>query len=237
MSGLGPPDLARALDQHETYCRALERLGLSLARLAPDPGFPDSTFIEDVALITRHGAIVARPGAASRAGEAAAIRPVLAEWFPELAEITAPGTVDAGDICETGEHVFIGRSRRTNDAGTAQVAAWLARQGFGSSVIDIRAMPRLLHLKSGLSWLGGRRLLAVGELAGHEAFGGWEVVRAPDGEGYAANCVAVNDALLVADGFPATSALLGGLGYDLVPLAMSEYQTMDGALSCLSLRW
>lgn len=236
-SGLGPPDLAVALDQHEAYCRALERLELTVERLAPDPDFPDSTFVEDVAFVTRHGAIVTRPGAASRAGEAAAIKPVLGKWFPALTEIAAPGTVDAGDVCEAGEHFFIGRSGRTNDAGAAQVAAWLARQGFGASVIDIRPMPGLLHLKTGLSWLGGRRLLAVGEVAGHEALRGWEILRAPDGEDYAANCVAVNGALLVADGFPATSALLGGLGHDLVPLAMSEYRKMDGGLSCLSLRW
>ena len=108
---------------------------------------------------------------------------------------------------------------------------------FSSSVIDIRAMPGLLHLKTGLSWLGGRRLLAVGEIARHEALSRWDVVRVPDGEDYAANCVSVNDALLVAEGFPATSALLDGLGYALVPLAMSEYRKMDGGLSCLSVRW
>jgi dimethylargininase len=98
-------------------------------------------------------------------------------------------------------------------------------------------MPGLLHLKTGLSWLGERRVLAVSEIAGHPALSGWEIVRVPEGEDYAGNCIRVNDALLVAQGFPATSALLGELGYDLVPLAMSEYRTMDGGLSCLSLRW
>ena len=38
-------------------------------------------------------------------------------------------------------------------------------------------------------------------------------------------------------GFPATGSLLGGLGYDVVPLEMSEYRKMDGGLSCLSVRW
>ena len=69
--------------------------------------------------------------------------------------------MDGGDVCEAGEHFFIGLSQRTNDEGAAQLAAWLAARGFGSSVIDIRAMPGLLHLKTGLSWLGGRRLLAM----------------------------------------------------------------------------
>ena len=98
-------------------------------------------------------------------------------------------------------------------------------------------MSGLLHVKTGISWLGGRRLLAAGEIAAHEALGGWEIVRVPDGEAYAANCIRVNDALLVAQGFPATGSLLGRLGYDVVPLEMSEYRKMDGGLSCLSVRW
>ena len=236
-SGLGPPDLALALQQHDAYCRALERLGLALVRLPPDPAFPDSTFVEDAAIVTTRGAILTRPGAARRAGEVDALRAVLREWFPEPGEIVAPGTVDGGDVCQAGDHYFIGLSARTNAEGAEQLAAWLARRGFTSSLIDIRAIPGLLHLKTGLSWVGGRRLLAVGEVAGHEALGGWGIVRVPNGEDYAANCIGVNDALLVAQGFPATGALLGELGYDVVPLAMSEYRKMDGGLSCLSVRW
>jgi len=236
-SGLGLPDLALALEQHEAYCRTLERLGLDLVRLAPDSDFPDSTFVEDAAIVTTHGAILTRPGAASRVGEVAALRPALGTWFPDLAAITTPGTVDGGDVCEAGQHFFIGLSERTNPEGAAQLGDWLRRHRFTSTVIDLRAMPRLLHLKTGLSWLGGRRLLATGEIAGHEALNGWDVVQVPEGEDYAANCIWVNDALLVAEGFPATSALLGTLGYDVLPLAISEFRKMDGGLSCLSLRW
>jgi dimethylargininase len=236
-SSLGPPDLALALEQHEAYCRALERLELSLVRIAPDSRFPDSTFIEDVAIVTPRGAILARPGAPSRAGEVAAVRPALGQWLPELAEITAPGTVDGGDVCEAGDHFFIGLSGRTNPEGAAQLAAWLAQQGYGTSLVDIRKLPGLLHLKTGVSWLGERRLLAVGGIAGHGALRGWEIVRVPGGEDYAANCVWVNGTLLIAQGFPATAAVLGELGYALMPLPMSEFRKMDGGLSCLSLRW
>lgn len=113
-SGLGPPDLAVALEQHEAYCRTLERLGLSLSRLAPDPEFPDSTFVEDAAIATSRGAILTRPGAASRAGEVASLGAALGQWFPELDRIGAPGTVDGGDVCEAGDHFFIWVSDRTN---------------------------------------------------------------------------------------------------------------------------
>jgi hypothetical protein len=128
-------------------------------------------------------------------------------------------------------------NQRTTPEGADQLAEWLGRHQFSSSVIDIRAIPSLLHLKTGLSWLGGRRLLAAGAIAGHRALSGWEIVRVPEGEDYAANCIRVNDALLVARGFPATCAMLSDLGYTLVPLDISEYRKMDGGLSCLSLRW
>ena len=236
-SGLGPPDLGVALQQHDAYCRSLKRLGLSLVSLPPDPRFPDSTFVEDTAIVTGRGAILTRPGAPSREGEVTAVGAALDRWFPELDRITPPGTVDGGDVCEAGEHFFIGLSQRTNEAGAAQLAAWLAARGYGSSVIDIRGMSGILHLKSGLSWLGGRRLIAWGEIAGHEALRGWDVMEVPRGEEYAANCIRVNDAVLVAYGFPQTAALLRGLGHEVAELEMSEYRKMDGGLSCLSVRW
>ena len=233
---LGPPDLALALEQHEAYCEVLERLGLSLVRLPPDPAFPDSTFVEDAAIVTGRGAILTRPGAASRAGEVTAMGAALERWFPELDRITAPGTVDGGDVCEAGEHFFIGLSHRTNQQGAAQLSRWLAACGFGSSVIDIRGVPGILHLKTGLSWLGGRRLIAWPGIAGHEAFRGWEVIEVPRGEEYAANCILVNGSFLVASGFPRTAVLLRGQGR-VHELEMSEYRKMDGGLSCLSVRW
>ena len=236
-SGLGPPDLTLALEQHEAYCRVLERLGLSLTRLDPDPEYPDSTFVEDAAIVTSRGAILTRPGAATRAGEVRGMGAVLRRFFPVLDGITPPGTLDGGDVCEAGPHFFIRLSTRTNAEGAAQLAAWLARRGFGSNTIDLRSMPGLLHLKTGLSWLGGRRLLAAGDVAGHEALRGWEVVPVPAGEEYAANCIALNDAVLLAQGYPATASLLRGFTYDVVQLDMSEYRKMDGGLSCLSVRW
>jgi dimethylargininase len=236
-SGLGPPDLVLALRQHEAYSQTLQRLGLSVVRLPADPGFPDSTFVEDTAIATSRAAILTRPGAPSRAGEVAALGAVLGQWFTQLSEITAPGTVDGGDVCEAGSHFFIGLSQRTNERGAAQLSAWLAQRGFGSSVIDIRNLPGMLHLKTGLSWLGGNRLIGWRELARHVALSNWSVVEVPKGEEYAANCILVNDTVVVARGFPRTTALLAGLGHNVAELDMSEYRKMDGGLSCLSVRW
>ena len=236
-SGLGPPDGALALAQHEAYCRALESQGLSLVRLAPDPRYPDGTFVEDTAVVTSRGAILTRPGAPSRAGEVPAVRSALEAWFPELGAIVAPGTVDGGDVCEAGDLCFIGISHRTNPEGAAQLTEWLVQRGFQTLTIDIRRLPGLLHLKTGLSWLGDRRLLASADLERHPALDGWEVIPVPAGEDYAANCVRINEAVLIPEGFPVTTALLGELGYPLAPLDMSEFRKMDGGMSCLSLRW
>ena len=154
---LGRPDVAKALAQHDAYCRALEESGLALTRLPADPHFPDSTFVEDTAVITVRGsAILTRPGAPSRSGEVVAIEEALASRFPRLLRIEAPGTVDGGDIDEAGEHFFIGVSRRTNEEGARQLARLLAADGYTSSLYDIRGVDEILHLKSGIAWLGGR---------------------------------------------------------------------------------
>jgi dimethylargininase len=242
---LGKPDAALALAQFEGYCRALEDCGLALTRLPADPRFPDSTFVEDTAVLPeRRGAaaVLTRPGAESRAGEVSAIEGALAKVFPSLRRIEAPGTVDGGDICEAGDRFFIGVSRRTNEDGARQLARFLEADGYATTLVDIRANDEILHLKSGIAWLGDEKpgngtLVVIGSLASDPAFQGRDVLRVPKGEEYAANCILVNDRILVAEGFPRFERALRERGHRLAPLPMSEFQKMDGGLSCLSLRF
>lgn len=235
---LGRPDAALAGAQHEAYCAALEQLGCALTRLPADARFPDSTFVEDTALIVPgRGAILTRPGAASREGEVDAIAPAIRAAFPGAAQVTAPGTLDAGDVCEAEGVVFIGLSERTNAEGARQLADWLGSLGIASRLVDIRQTPGILHLKSGVVALSGHRLLAIDALAAHPAFEGFDIIRVPSHEAYAANCVEVNGVVLVAAGYPETHALLRHHGYHLHVLQMSEFAKMDGGLSCLSLRF
>lgn len=234
---LGAPDFALALEQHAKYCDALAERGLELIRLPEDPAHPDATFVEDVAVLSPKCNVLTRPGAPSRAGEVTAIRAALIALGIKLSEIETPGTLDGGDICEAGNHFFIGVSQRTNWDGAAQLAALLEKAGYGSSCIDIRMVPGILHLKSGIAALDDRRIVAIESLASHPSLKHHEIVRVASGEEYAANCVRVNDRVLVPAGFPKILRTLEELSLNPLALDMSEFQKMDGGLSCLSLRF
>src|ERR1041384_3850280 len=122
---LGAPDLERAVIQHEAYCQTLESCGVNLIRLAADEDHPDSTFVEDTAGLTARGAVITRLGAPSRRAETKPITSELRNYFANVHLIEEPGTVDGGDICEAGEHFFIGLSLRTNEHGARQLAGFL----------------------------------------------------------------------------------------------------------------
>jgi len=234
---LGRPDFERVLQQHAQYCEALIECGLTITTLDADLRFPDSTFVEDTAVLTPNGAVLTRPGAASREGEVDAIRPAILNYFPSPLTIEAPGTLDGGDICEAGDHFFLGLSHRTNEEGAHQLAAHLAALGYTSSTIDVRAMTSILHLKSGISYIGDNNLVVMEEMADNPQFRSFNLIQVGLDESYGANCVRVNGRVLVAAGFPKLTADLQARGFDPLVLEMSEFQKMDGGLSCLSLRF
>ncbi len=234
---LGKPDQEIVLRQHQAYCEALESCGLELVRLPPDDQYPDSTFVEDTALLTDRGAVLTRPGDVSRRGEVESIATVVRKYFRQVYSIEEPGTVDAGDVFEAGEHFFIGVSRRTNEHGARQLAGWLDSLGYSSSLIDIRGLSSILHLKSGMAYLSGKRLVVIEALWNVSEFSGYDLICLNSTEEYAANCLSLNGRILIASGFPGVKRELELLGYPTVSLDMSEFQKMDGGLSCLSLRF
>lgn len=234
---MGTPDLDLALEQHSAYCAALEQCGVTLTRLEPDPQFPDSTFVEDTAVITTRSAILTHPGAASRQGEVASVGVALSQHYPTLHTINPPGTLDGGDICQAGDHFLIGISHRTNEDGARQLAEVLEQDGYSTGLVDICQVEGLLHLKSGIAFLGDSRLVLAGGMERLSNFDSYEIVSVDADEQYAANCVRVNDYVLVAAGYPKLAGRLTEFGYQVLPLEMSEFQKMDGGLSCLSLRF
>ena len=234
---LGKPDFPLTLKQHQAYVHALELCGLAVTVLDPDVQHPDSTFVEDTAVIFGDRAVLARPGAATRAGEVVAIRPAIESQIRNVFEITAPGTLDGGDICEAGEHFFIGISKRTNEDGARQLAGFLQQAGYTSSLVDIRGLRGILHLKSGIAHLGDVDLVVWEDLAHFQEFRGYNLIRVASDDRYAANCVRVNDRVLVAAGFPRFAGQVERAGYTPLELDVSEFRKMDGGLSCLSLRF
>jgi dimethylargininase len=236
-ASLGTPNYERALEQHKSYCEALTAAGVSLISLPADEEYPDSTFVEDTALVTARGVIITRPGADSRVGEVDSIREFLQGSFSRIRAIDHPGTLDGGDVCEAGDHFFIGISKRTNESGAWQLAGFLAELDYSSSLIDIRNLSNILHLKSGLAFLKDGRLVVIDALAKRDEFKGYEKVAVASDEEYAANCLNINNRIFIAAGFPKFENQLRGLGYETITLEMSEFQKMDGGLSCLSIRF
>ena len=234
---LGAPEYEQVLSQHQAYCESLERCGLALTYLESDSRYPDSTFIEDTAVVVGESAVLTRPGAVSRAGEVATVAETLKQFFSKVESIQAPGFLDGGDICEAGNHYFIGISERTNEAGARQLGELLTAGGRTHSFIDIRDVDDLLHLKSGVAYLDDNRLVVINELASLKEFSDYQLVSVSNGEEYAANCVRINDKVLIAEGYPRFAETLTSLGYQTIALDMSEFQKMDGGLSCLSLRF
>lgn len=231
-AALGAPSYAAACRQHEAYVSELERAGLEVEVLEPLSGHPDAYFVEDVAVVLDTVAVLTRPGSASRRGEVAAMEGVLGR-YRELVRIEAPGTLDGGDVLVVGGRGFIGLSERTNLTGAQQLAAVLAGNGITSALVEVGSG---LHFKSNVNAVSDE-LLLVAEGTETEELAGFEVITVPAEEAYAANCLWVNDTVLVPAGFPRARALLDAAGLATVEVDVSEMRKMDGGLTCMSLRF
>ena len=233
-ANLGRPDYQNALVQHADYIEALKECGLQVTVLPADENFPDSTFVEDVALMTPRCAILTRPGAPSRTLETVSMLDTIREFYAEVETIEAPGNVEAGDIMMVGDHYYIGLSERTNPAGAEQLIGILESHGMSGSFVE---MTEVLHLKTGLGYLENNHLLACGEFLSKPEFQRFNVLEVDPAEAYAANSVWINDTVLTPKGFPKTRSLIQATGYRVREVDVSEFQKLDGGLSCLSLRF
>jgi dimethylargininase len=231
---LGIPDYDRACEQHSEYVRALEGCGLKILALDPLEEYPDSTFVEDVALLTTECAIITRPGAKSREGEIEGMEGVLKRFFETIYKIESPGTVEAGDIMMVGKHFYIGISERTNINGASQVINILEKHGMTGSTVKLN---QVLHLKTGVSYLENNNLLACGEFLDVPDFRKYNILEIHSDEAYAANCIWVNGTVLVPLGYPKALKIIREAGYPVIELDVSEFRKLDGGLSCLSLRF
>lgn len=232
-SKLGKPDFNLVQKQHKAYCEALIKCGLELIILDADPSYPDSCFVEDTAVLTKDFGIITRPGNPSRLGEEIEIKKVL-EPLLKLYYIEEPGTLDGGDVMLADDHFYIGLSDRTNLAGSKQFKEIVTKNDYKFTAVPIC---KILHFKTGINYLGDNNLLIQKPFIGLPDFETYN--KSPVGieEQYAANSLRVNDYVIVPKGFSETKSNIENLGYKIIQLDMSEFQKMDGGLSCLSLRF
>jgi dimethylargininase len=231
---LGKPDFKLAMKQHDVYIETLKKCGVEVTVLEADENYPDSCFIEDVALLTRKCAIITRPGATSRRGEIVGLRKILEKFYDNIEEIKEPGTIEAGDIMMVGDHFYIGLSARTNEDGAQQMINILKKNGLDGSTVKLE---KVLHLKTGLSYLENNNLLVAGEFASSPIFSSFNKTLIDEKDSYSANCIWVNNHVLVPAGYESTRKAIEDLGYIVHVVDTSEYRKLDGGLSCLSLRF
>jgi dimethylargininase len=232
---VGAPSYQTVLAEHAGYVAALEAAGVAVELLPELDAYPDSMFVEDPALVFSEGAIVMRPGAQSRFGEAAEIAPVLKRRFARVIDLQGPGFADGGDILVLQDRVMIGLSDRTNEIGTQALSE--ALRALGKNPVIVQTPANVLHFKSDCSLLDETTILSTSRLAASGVFDGLTVILTPDGEEGAANALRINDRIFLGAAFPKTRTRLEQSGYKVIPLATSEIAKVDAGLSCMSLRW
>jgi dimethylargininase len=234
----GPdPDPEAFVEEHAAYVEALRSTGAEVSVLPALEDYPDSVFVEDPALCAGSTAIILRPGAESRFGEAAEIAPALEAVFSanggRVVHLQS-GFVDGGDILLSDDEALIGLSERTDEEGVRSLEPILAEEGYRVRIVHT---PKgVLHFKSDCGLLDSTTVFATKILAASGCFEGYRVIEAPDGEEAAANLIRFNEHVCMRTGFPKTAALLAAEGYSVRQLGADQAARVDGGLSCMSLR-
>lgn len=224
-----PIDLDRARDQHATYRQVLAGLGLEVVLAPPAPEHPDGVFVEDALVVADDLGILTRPGAASRRGEVASIAPLLGDLGLRRAVITAPGTLDGGDVLQVDSTVYVGRSTRTNHAGIDQLRRLL--EPTGRRVVPVE-VPGALHLKTAATALPDGTILAVPAWVDTAAFGSREVIAVPEEAG--ADVLLVGETVVLSASAPRTAELVADRGWSVRPVEIGEFERVEAGPTCLS---
>lgn len=232
---IGPPDFEVFRRDHDAYVEVLASTGAEVVRLAPLEAYPDSVFVEDVALCLPEVAIVLRPGAPSRCGEAPEIVETLARFYRDVVALEGVGSIEGGDILMTEREIMVGISARTDTDGIEALRRALA--GWGHTLRVVHTPDDVLHFKTDCAVLDEETVLATPRLAATGCFDGYDVVLTADGEPASANAVRFNAIVAVPAGFPKTAEKLTKRGFDVHEIGNTEAAKLDGGMSCLSLRF
>lgn len=231
----GTPEIDTFRQHHSDYIAALTSTGAQVTELSAIEAYPDSVFVEDAALCLAEVAIVMRPGAPSRLGEAAEMAPVLHGLYGEVLTIEGPGFIEGGDILTTEREILIGTSARTDSAGVEELRRAVSNWGY--TVREVATPPDVLHFKTDCSLLDAETILSTKRLDRSGCFEGYKVIHTADGEEACANSIRFNDLVIMPAGFPKTAEILSEAGYSVCVIGNSEAAKVDGGMSCLSLRF
>ena len=224
-------DLARR--QHAEYCNALLSFGLKLIWIEGDDTLPDSCFVEDTAVVFGEKAVICNMKIKSRFKEVVEVAKML-EKLKETYYIKPPATIDGGDVLKVEDKVFVGLSTRTNLYVVHQLRKILENSNLEIVPVKIH---NVLHLKSACTYLGNKYVILSKGHFDTEILQDYKKIAVPRGEEYAADCLALNGTVLMAEGYPKTKRLIEKEGFFVEDLEMSEFRKGEGALTCLSITW
>ena len=224
-------DYELSLRQHAEYRAALQRCGAEVIVLDVNRTMPDCVFVEDTAIVLRELAVMMSPGAESRRGEPAGIEPALRQ-FREVRRVKRPARIDGGDVVVAGRSVYVGESPRTNSEGISALRETLAPFGYSVTGVPVR---QCLHLKTACSALPDGRFLVNAEWIDASPLPAERLVSVPADEPWAGDVLVIGNQIILSEAFPQTADLLSKLGFDTIPVAVSEFAKVEGGVTCLSL--
>lgn len=223
------PDLAD--EQWDAYLEAFTGNGWTVIEVAPEPELADSVFVEDTMVVLGRTAVIGNPGSESRLAEIEGAESAAREVGLRIERISAPGTLDGGDVLKVGSTVYVGRGGRTNADGIRQLRSIAARLGFTVVAVPVT---KVLHLKSAVTALPDGTV--IGYLPLVDDAGLFERFLAVPEESGAHVVVLSADTVLMAASAPRSAELISELGYRVVTVDISEYEKLEGCVTCLSVR-
>jgi dimethylargininase len=220
-------DAALAARQWQSYVDALVEAGWRVVEVGPADDCPDAVFVEDPVVIYGKTAVLARSGAPERRAETVGVEKALDGY--DIRRIVAPGTLDGGDVLKIGDTIYVGRGGRTNDDGIHQLAAHLP----GATVVPV-STTLVLHLKSAVTALPDGTVIGYPPLVDDPSVFP-QFLAVPEESG--AHVVLLgDDRVLMAASAPETAALLGTRGLRPILVDISEFEKLEGCVTCLSVR-
>lgn len=226
-----PVDLDLAMQQWESYVAALRSDGWECIEVDEAPDCPDAVFIEDAVVVYGRTAVITRPGADERKPETEAAERAVRALGYDVRRIEAPGTLDGGDVLKFGGQVWVGQGGRSNEEGLRQLREYLAAEG--AETIGV-PLTKVLHLKSAVTALPDGTVIGYEPLVDDASV--WTNFREVPEESGSHVVLLGGNKLLMASSAPRTAELFRHDGYDVTTVDISEYEKLEGCVTCLSVR-